>query len=203
MTTTPEKGENWGILGGTFDPVHTGHITLANDICIAKGLDGVLLVPAGNHPFKEGTIYASFEDRVQMLKLAVANHDCLGVSKIEQQNNLSGYTLDTIRAVKKRHPGVTFYFIIGADNISQIRNWHRFEKIFDEIHIVAGTRPSYTLDHHGDAVLSRIEFVETSAVNVSSSEIRQLIGQGGDLSVLDRWVGSEIKEYIIRRKLYR
>ncbi len=203
MMAPPEKGEKWGILGGTFDPVHRGHVTLANEICLKKHLAGVLLVPAGNHPFKESTVYASFDDRVRMLELATSQYEYLRIVKIEQEEQLSGFTLDTLKAVKKRFPGVDFCFIIGADNISQIRNWHKFEEIFDEVEVVAGTRPSYDTGDHRDPIVERIHFVETTPVDVSSSKIRDMVAGGGDLNALDDWVGKQVKDYIIERELYQ
>ena len=101
--TTPESGEFWGILGGTFDPVHKGHITLALDCLKEKNLDGVLCIPSFLHPFKKNVVSASFEDRLQMLRQTVSDDNRFSISTIEKDESLSGYSIDTIRAVKKRN----------------------------------------------------------------------------------------------------
>ncbi|UCD64040.1 MAG: nicotinate (nicotinamide) nucleotide adenylyltransferase [Candidatus Zixiibacteriota bacterium] len=199
----PEKGENWGILGGAFDPVHRGHITLADDICKKKKLKGVLFVPSFAHPFKQGQAVAPYRDRVAMLELVTEDREYFLVEEIESREGLSGYTVDTIRALKTRYPGATFCFIIGADNIQQISAWHQPESILAEMSIVAGTRPGYTPAHARGSVAREIEFVQTLAVDISSSEIRQAIKTGRRTDRLNEWLDDRVKGYIDEHGLYR
>lgn len=199
---TPEPGEQWGILGGTFDPVHRGHTTLASEIHQKKRLDGVLLVPAYRHPFKNEQAVASFDHRAAMLRLAASDCEFFAVDEIEKTENLSGYTLDTVRAIKAHYPGVTFFFLVGSDNICQIQKWHRPEEILKEIKVIAGTRPSFTQRVTDNTFASKIEYIETTAVNVSSSGIRAFLAGGGNRAELDKWLDSKVRDYILAENLY-
>jgi nicotinate-nucleotide adenylyltransferase len=199
----PDKGERWGILGGAFDPVHRGHITLSRDIGRSKRLDGVLLIPSSNHPFKDGQCVASFQHRLEMLKLAARQFDLFLVSDIERQQNLSGYTIDTIRAVKAAYPDTEFYFIIGADNIDQMRQWYQPEEIFREVGVIAGTRPGYVPHHADGSLAAEIEFIETEAVDISSTEVRKAICCGGGVSAVADRLAPDVRDYIIKHGLYQ
>ncbi len=198
----PEPGERWGILGGTFDPIHQGHITLARDIKAGKTLNGVLLVPSLHHPFKTGRAEASFDDRLKMARLAVEGERGLEVSDIELQQNLPGYTIDTIRALKDLYRDTAFCFIIGADNVKQMSEWRSPELIFNEVTVVAGNRPGFK-PAGCDGIAARIEYVETSAVDVSSTEIRQAVRSGQDPKLLSRALKPEVLAYIKQRRLYQ
>ena len=175
---TPEQGESWGILGGTFDPVHLGHINLARQIYKIKKLHGVLLIPTWNHPVKAGDVFASFDDRLAMLRLAVDSDAGLYVSTMERDRELSGYTIDTIRTLKALYPGGEFYFIIGSDNISQLENWYHPEEIVREVKIIAGTRPGADVSVIKSRYDEFVEYVEIEPREASSSEIRRQVRGG-------------------------
>ncbi len=200
---TPDKGEHWGILGGTFDPVHRGHLTLVLNILQKKPLDGVLLIPAYRHPFKKQQAVASYDDRLAMLRLATQPHERLSIDEIEKELELSGYTLDTVRSLKKRYPGVTFHFLVGADNIAQMASWHKPEQILSEINVIAGTRPAFSPAEAPEPFASRIEYIETAPVDVSSSRIRSLVSEGGQRDELIKWLEPQVYDYIVARGLYR
>jgi len=196
-------------LGGTFDPVHRGHLALARGICEQKKLIGALFVPSIRHPFKQGQCQASFSDRVAMLKLAVENHECFLVSEIETEMSLSGYTLDTVRACKQRYPRVEFSFIVGADILDELKRWHNPEQILKEVRILVGSRPPYdkkqlvAQKQLAAFPSNRLELVPTSLIDVSSTEIRQKIEGNISPDELDRLIPSKVREYIQQRKLYR
>ncbi len=203
MRPSPEQGGQWGILGGTFDPVHYGHLTLANEIWVRKGLTGVMLVPSVKHPFKKDQCQASFENRLEMLKLAVETHEHLFVSDIEAQMNLSGYTIDTVRALKNLYPRTEFFFIMGADNLSELDQWHNPQQIFDEVKILVGSRPVFDKKKLSVFPTDSIELIPTILVNISSSEIRRQIKEHAPVEELDKLIPPKVREYIQRRKLYR
>ena len=221
MKPTPDQGGSWGILGGTFDPVHRGHLALAGEVCEQKELTGALFVPSIRHPFKQGQCQASFSDRVAMLRLAVENHACFLVSEIEAEMDLSGYTLDTVRACKQRYPRAEFSFIVGADILGELKQWHNPEQILREVRILVGSRPPYDkkqlvaqkkLATQKQLVAQkqlaafpsdRIELVPTSLVDISSTEVRQKIGDNISSDELDRLIPSKVRQYIQQRKLYR
>ena len=191
------------MLGGAFDPVHLGHITLAREICRLRQLRGVILVPASNHPVKKNQAFASFDDRVKMLQLATAPYDIFIISRIEHERKLSGYTLDTVRALKDEYPGVEFSFIIGADNIQQMIHWHKPDEIAREVRIVAGSRPDFVGVKLPEALADAVEFVETQLVEASSTGCREAIRRGEPEELLDRMVGEKVREYIVEKGLYR
>jgi len=196
----PENGGNWGILGGSFDPIHNGHINLAHSICSKKKLDGVLLVPVVKHPNKSRLSVANYSDRVAMLKAALADLSKFFICEIEEEEeNLSGYTIDTIRALKKRFPKVSFYFIIGSDNISTIDNWYMAEKLKSEIEFIAGSRPGS--DYNNKSQLP-VELVEIPELDISSREIRKMIKSGISFEDLTEYVPASAVEYIFKKGIY-
>ncbi len=202
MKLSPDQGGEWGILGGTFDPVHIGHLTLANQIYVQKELTGVLLVPSIQHPFKKSQCHASFSLRVEMLGLAVEEYDYLVVSEIEAKMDLSGYTLDTVRAFKDRYPQTSFYFIMGIDNLYELQKWHKPDDILREVRILVGSRPPYDKKQLVAFSSDRIEVVPTDLVDVSSSGVRQKIADNIPSEELDKLIPPKVREYIQHRKLY-
>ena len=199
----PDDGGNWGILGGTFDPVHFGHINLAQEIKSIKKLDGVLFIPSINHPCKEPVCYATFVDRVNMLKAALKKYSEFIIGEIESELELSGYTFDTITALKKKYPKTSFNFIIGSDNILQLTTWYKAEDLFKSVKFLVGTRPGFKFEFPEGLPKDNIEFIETPVVKISSSYIRKLLKDGAPSETIDKFIPAEVREYIIKRKLYQ
>ena len=193
----------WGILGGTFDPIQLGHLTLATEIQAAGKLSGVLFVPAFKPTHKMGRAVAGWEDRLAMVRMAVAERQTFAVSSIEAEMNMPGYSLNTVRALKQRHPKAHFYFIVGADLIYELDTWYKPTELLREIRILAGTRP---LSGSGDDIKryqsERIEYIETSPVDISSTLVRRRIKEGISPGELCDLVGRQVAEYIVSRKLY-
>jgi nicotinate-nucleotide adenylyltransferase len=202
MTPTPDQGGRWGILGGTFDPVHLGHLTLASDMCQRKNLTGVFFVPSVKHPFKQGKCQASFSDRTAMLRLAVEGYDNFFVSEIEDEAGLSGYTLDTVRSVKQMYPESEFYFIVGADLLNELNDWHNPTQLLKEVKMLVGARLGQGNNAPDSFPSDRIELVETSLVNVSSTDIRRRIKENVPVVELDKLLPPKVRLYIQQRKLY-
>ncbi len=203
MKPTPDQGGNWGILGGTFDPVHRGHLALAHEICEAKDLDGTLFIPSVRHPFKRNQCQASFSDRVAMLRLAVEDQERFLVSEIEVEMSLSGYTLDTVRACKQRYPRAHFCFIVGADILSELTRWHNPEQILKEVKILVGSRRPHDRKQLANLPSDRIELVPTSLFDVSSTQVRRKIGDNVSADELNKLIPSKVTQYIRQRELYR
>jgi len=199
----PEPGQTWGILGGTFDPVHLGHLSLATDMQKAQKLDGVLLVPAFDPPHRTERPHALFEDRATMLTLATEDVSGLEISRVEESLGCPGYTLETVRALRKQHTGIDFRFIVGADNLNLLRTWHKWETVLDEIRLLVGCRPGVDLEPITDLPRARIDLVETSMIDLSSTEIRDRVNQGIDPEELNRMVPPKVATYILERNLYR
>lgn len=198
-------GSRVGILGGTFDPVHNGHLNLAEQIMAARELDGVLLTLSADHPLKADSLIASWDDRLTMLQLALNDKPNLSISTIEQEEGLSGYTIDTVRALKKRYPEVEFFFIVGADNLRELNNWRDPKGILTELKVLCGSRPGFELDLPDELceLSDRIELVETSLVDIASTELREALKSGADNELVRTMIPEPVVNYIKEKKLYQ
>ena len=199
----PEPGQKWGILGGTFDPVHLGHLALATEVLEARQLDGILLLPTFDPPHRDEQPHAAFQDRLTMLHMIGESEPRFAVCTIEEELELPGYTLRTIRALRQKYDGVDFQFIIGADNLAQLKTWHRWETLLDEVRLLVGYRPGADLEAIKDYPQARIDIIETTLVDISSTDIRQAVREGVTADELNRLVPPPVADYIIRKGLYR
>ncbi len=199
----PDDGGIWGVLGGAYDPFHYGHLMLAEEIRDAKRLTGVLFVPAYNHPFKNDTARATYTQRVAMTRLGLQTSPNLLVNEIEAEENLPGYTIDTIKALKKRFPRSVFRFIIGADNLEQIKDWHRPQELLQEVNILAGARPGYELKPLKGPPSSSIELVEVNTPDISSTRLRRELREGTPCEKLLEFIPQAVCDYIRKEKLYQ
>jgi nicotinate-nucleotide adenylyltransferase len=200
---TPDSGTQWGIFGGAFDPVHNGHLTLARDILRATELNGILFVPSFNPPLKRRGCVASFEDRVAMLKMAIDDCDRFAVSEIEAKSDEPGYTLHTVRALKKRFPRTIFSFIIGADLLMELESWYEAEEIAREVQIIAGTRPGATLTEPAGFPKDAVTMVETTPIELASHQIRAVVAAGITVTELSRMIPPAVAKFVLERGLYR
>ncbi len=185
-----------GILGGTFDPPHNGHIAIAEAAFDKLDLEKLLLIPAKNPPHKTINEVSSESDRLEMLKLAFDDKPEMNISEIEIKRGGLSYTIVTLGELKKLYPRYELVFIIGADNISEIETWYQPEAIFDAVTVAAFNRPGFI--PRGKYV-SRVELFEMPPAEISSTEIRQDVRTGKAISGL---VPPSVEEYIARKKLY-
>jgi nicotinate-nucleotide adenylyltransferase len=179
------------IFGGTFDPVHSAHLTVAREAADAFSLHRVLFTPAGNPPQKEAR--AIFEDRFRMIELACATDPRFIPSRLEEGTQKS-YSIWTIERVRATIPG-DLYFIIGADAFAEIQSWHRWREVIAAVEFIVVTRPGHAYKHPDGA---RVLSLETVALPVSSSEIRQALARGETPAVLPQ----PVLDYIRARNLY-
>ncbi len=199
---SPEPGSHWGILGGTFDPVHLGHINLASQIRGKRHLNGIIIVPSYQHPFKKTEITVAFEKRCQMLEHAFPDISYI-ISTIEKDKALSGYTIDSIRALKSDYPNVEFSYIIGYDILAEFNKWHQHEQIINETNILVGKRESDEIVEKQFQKSDKIYFVDTDIVNAASTEIRQKLKEGMNLKEMQKYLSAAVAEYIMKENLYR
>jgi nicotinate-nucleotide adenylyltransferase len=199
----PEPGERWGILGGAFDPVHVGHLTLAREVLERGRLDGVLLVPTLDPPHRPQQPAACFEDRVTMLRLALAGETKLDISRIEEATSRPSYTLETVRALRERYPSVEFVFIVGADIVSQLKTWHCWQQVLSEIRLIVGYRPGADLRDLSTFPPGRVDLVETSEVDLSSTLVRERVKGGATREQLVTMVPAQVADFILQRRLYQ
>ncbi len=197
---SPEQGGDWGVLGGSFDPIHRGHLNLVKCLCQKKRLKGVLFVPAYKHPLKKQDFIAAYPDRVAMLKLALKGLVELQLCEIDKEQNLPGYTIVTLRALKKRFPAARFHFIIGADLVEQLKSWHQAEELLDEASFLVGSRPGTS--NMNAEYRKNLEYVEITELDISATDIRNKLKAGATIKQISKLVPAHIAEYIFEKGLY-
>lgn len=183
-----------GILGGTFNPPHIGHLIIANEVLDALELDEVRFMPNHVPPHKEKSEEVTDLDRLSMLKHAVAGHSCFYIEDIEIERKGTSYTYDTIKQLKELEPDSEFYFIIGADMIEYLPNWHRIDELVGMVHFVGVKRPGYN-----EETEYPITMVQVPQMFISSSLIRRKLRTGKTVKYL---LADSVVEYIKGNGLY-
>jgi nicotinate-nucleotide adenylyltransferase len=194
-----------GIFGGTFDPIHQGHMIIAEQVMSELGLSRVVFVPGGIPPHKEASsVRASAEDRFDMVAAAVAGNERFFVDRVEVDAGRAMHSVETVRILKERSPDDDWYFISGADEVSNLLAWKEPDRLLEEVVMVAATRPGYDLsrlDHleTGLRNFDRIFPVECTRVDISATGIRRRILQGKGVRYL---MPEEVYKIIRDRRLY-
>ena len=194
-----------GIFGGTFDPVHQGHMVIAEQVMGELALSRVLFVPGGIPPHKEASsVRASAEDRFDMVEAAVAKNKRFAVDRVEVDTGRPMHSVETVQILKQRAPADEWYFISGADEVSNLLAWKDPDRLLEEVVMVAATRPGFDLSKlgHLEAGLrnfDRIFPVECTRVDISATSIRRRMLQGKSIRYL---VPEEVYRIIRDRRLY-
>ncbi|OGO30378.1 MAG: nicotinate (nicotinamide) nucleotide adenylyltransferase [Chloroflexi bacterium RBG_16_56_11] len=201
------EGVKHGVLGGTFDPVHLGHIKMAEEARVALGLRGVILVPAGQPMTRTQRGLTPAAQRLEMLRLALAANPHLVVSTIEIDRPGPSYTVETIDALRRQFgSGDELYFILGWDSLAQIAQWREPSRIIEMCSLAAIPRPGYTrpdldkLEADVPGIKRRVIFLEEPRLDISAMEIREKVSRG---EAIDHLVPGPVAEYIKKHKLYR
>lgn len=187
-----------GIMGGTFDPIHHGHLVAASEVMDVFHLDQVVFVPAAVQPFKNGRRMTSAEHRYLMTVVATASNPRFTVSRVDIDRGGTTYTIDTLRDLQVEYPNTDFFFITGADALAQIAQWKNAEELFTMAHFIGVTRPGHVLDSSG---LPRhaVSLVEVPAMAISSTDCRRRVAQGKPVWYL---VPDGVVQYINKYDLY-
>lgn len=192
-----------GVMGGTFDPIHTGHLVTADEARHAFSLDEVVFVPAGWPWQKDRTEVAAPEHRYLMTVIATAADPAFRVSRIELDRDGPTYTIDTLRALKAERTDAELFFITGADAILQILTWKDPEAILREACFIAATRPGYDLDRLEKELPAgfedRVSVMEIPALAISSTDVRRRVREGRPIRYL---VPAGVASYIEKNGLY-
>ena len=201
----PGREYRLGIMGGTFDPIHIGHLACAEQARVAFNLDAVVFIPAGMQPFKQDKKVTSAEMRLEMCKLACATNPFFDVSAIEIEREGLTYTVDTLRQLHEYYPSnVELYFITGADAMLSIAKWHDSAAIADLAHLIAVTRPGYEMTDEAKAELDAahfdVSYLETTALSISSSMMREWVREGKSIRYL---TSLAVHDYILAKNLYK
>jgi len=188
-----------GIMGGTFDPIHNGHLVCAEEARMQFELDEVVFVPSGNPWQKTGVSPA--EDRYLLTVLATASNCNFSVSRIEIDRGGPTYTVDTLKAFRAFYgEKADLFFITGTDAVAEILSWKDPETALNEAHFIAANRPSYSLSEaHAGLFRGRVSVIEIPALAISSTDIRRRVAEGRTIRYL---MPREVREFIHGRKLY-
>lgn len=197
-----------GVYGGTFDPIHEGHLAVARAAREAHGLDRVLVVPAGQPPHK-GRELAGGDDRLAMARLACKDDPSLEVADLEVRRCGKSYTVETLERLSRAYPAAELFFIIGADSLPDLPGWKDLPRILDLARIITVNRPGYPLDFRdrdfegvAEETLARLagDRVDMEPSPVSSTRVREAVRKGESLESL---VPPAVERYILEHGLYR
>lgn len=186
-----------GVMGGTFDPIHNGHLVAASEVASALGLDEVIFVPTGQPAQK--TVVTASEHRYLMAVIATAANPRFTVSRVDIDRGGITYTVDTLTDLKRQYPDCDLFFISGADAIAQILAWKEISKVWSLAQFVAVTRPGHRMELP-DAPVGSIETLEVPALSISSTDCRQRVEAGKPIWYL---VPDGVVQYIGKHGLYR
>lgn len=190
-------------MGGTFNPIHIGHLVTADEARYTHHLDEVIFVPAGRPWQKEGVDVAEAEHRYLMTVIATASNPAFSVSRIEVDRPGPTYTVDTLRALKRERPGAELFFVTGADAILQILTWKDPEHVLAGTKFIAATRPGYDLERlHKELppeLADRVLAMEIPALAISSTDVRRRVRAGRPIGYL---VPEGVASYIEKSGLY-
>jgi nicotinate-nucleotide adenylyltransferase len=189
-----------GVMGGTFDPIHHGHLVAASEVARFFSLDEVVFVPTGQPWQKEDRQVSPSEDRYLMTVIATASNPRFSVSRIDIDRGGPTYTIDTLRDLRaERGDAAEFFFITGADALSRMMSWQDVKELFALAHFVGCTRPGHRLTGQG-LPEDQVSLVEIPALAISSTDCRQRVAAGAPIWYL---VPDGIVQYIAKRRLYR
>ena len=197
-----------GIMGGTFDPIHNGHLLLGRQAYMEYGLDQVWFMPSKIPPHKKDHIVTAVEDRMEMVRLAVSEYPYFVCSDFELRRQGNTYTADTLKLLHLTYPKDCFYFIIGADSLYQIEQWYHPEEVMSQAILLVAYREcgqmylpmeeqiAYLHKHYG----AEIHLLHCEEIDISSGELRELKALGKELC---SYVPECVEQYIEARHLYR
>ncbi|MCK5272372.1 MAG: nicotinate (nicotinamide) nucleotide adenylyltransferase [Sedimentisphaerales bacterium] len=204
---------NKGILlfGGTFDPIHNGHLIIAESAAEKLGVEKVVLIPSANPPHKNHSSLTPIRHRLAMTRLAVAGNELFEVSDCELKRDGPSFTFDTVRYFREQNgPNIPLYWLIGGDTIKELACWYKVEQLVDECTIVTAGRPNCDMETGfgvfrgklSDEQIARLKqfILETPLVDISATQIRSRIRRGQDISDLTPLA---VQDYIIENKLYK
>jgi nicotinate-nucleotide adenylyltransferase len=188
-----------GVMGGTFDPIHHGHLVAASEVQTLFDLDEVVFVPTGEPWQKDTATVSPAEDRYLMTVIATASNPRFTVSRVDIDREGPTYTIDTLRDLKAQRPDAELFFITGADALAQILSWKDVDELWDLARFIAVTRPGHELTDRGLPV-NRVTLQEVPAMAISSTDCRERVAAGHPVWYL---VPDGVVQYIAKYHLYR
>jgi len=186
-----------GVMGGTFDPIHHGHLVAASEVAQSYGLDEVVFVPTGEPTYK--FVVTPAEHRYLMTVIATASNPRFTVSRVDIDRGKPTFTIDTLRDIRRERPDAELFFITGADAIAQILSWRDVEELWELAHFVAVSRPGHDLSVSG-LPEQDVSLLEVPALAISSTDCRDRVRRGFPVWYL---VPDGVVQYISKHHLYR
>lgn len=195
-----------GIIGGTFDPIHNGHLIMGEYARTSLGLDKVIFIPVGKAPHKDNSKISDSKTRVEMVNLAIESNEYFYQSLIEIERRRTTYTIDTIRSLNKKYANDELYFIMGRDSIFSIESWKESKELMKLCKFIVLDRGSGRKDDIEEKILQLregykmdVEMVSSPIIEISSTEIRNRVKDNLSIKYL---VPENLEEYINKNKLY-
>lgn len=194
-------------MGGTFDPVHYGHLIAAEHARAEVGIDRVIFIPTGTPPHKDAAAVTEWEHRCRMLQLAIADNQAFELSSLEARRPGFSYTIDTIRCLRTLYPNSTIYFMMGADALLTIDTWKDYLQLMALCRFIVVTRPNFIIERSHPVLAAlpdewwqHMKQVEIPALDISSTDIRRRAASGKTIKYL---LPAQVEKYISQNNLYR
>lgn len=194
-------------MGGTFDPIHYGHLIAAENSRSEFGLDRVVFIPAARPPHKEGESVLDSAHRLQMVKLALANNPAFEISTLEQERQGPSYTINTVEYYRNRFPESQIFFIMGMDSLLMFDTWRDYQRLAGLCRFIVVTRPGYAMEPDHPALgnlpqllWDNLSLLEIPGMDISSSDIRRRVRSGSPIKYM---LPSAVEGYILEHGLYR
>ena len=189
-----------GIFGGTFNPIHLGHLIIAQESLFQFALDKIIFIPSANPPHKSGQVIAPALERLQMTKYAVAGNPQFVVSDLELKRNDKSYTIDTIKTLQKKYGAETeLNFIIGADALSEIFTWKNAEELIAVCGFIVAPRAEFQLNNLDRRIRDIVKIIAMEPVNISASDIRERIRTGQPIRY---FLPGKVYKYLLDSSVY-
>lgn len=196
-----------GLMGGTFDPIHYGHLIAAENSRSEFDLDRVVFIPAARPPHKEGESVLDSPHRLQMVKLAIAGNPAFDISTLEQERQGLSYTIDTVEYFRDRFPDSQIFFIMGMDSLLMFDTWRDYQRLAGLCRFIVVTRPGYVmepgqpvLDNLPTLLWENLSMLEIPGLDISSSDIRQRVRLSRPIKYM---LPAAVEDYLLEHGLYR
>ncbi|PAU93795.1 nicotinate (nicotinamide) nucleotide adenylyltransferase [Aliifodinibius salipaludis] len=189
-----------GILGGSFDPVHNGHLSIAQSFLDSDLIDQLWVLLAPDPPHKTGRTQTNYQLRFEMLQAAFKNFNGVKVSDLEKKLPQPSFTIQTLEYLEENYPEYTFRLCIGGDSLRDFKKWKDWQKILDHANLLVARRPSADIKNIDENIKNHLHFIDHEPVQISSTKIRDAVANGDDISGL---VPSSVNKIIDNENLYR
>lgn len=200
-------GKRIGIMGGTFNPIHMGHLIMAENAYEQYQLDEVIFLPSKNPPHKRSADLVKEEDRKKMISLAIDGNSHFSMSTLEFEREGKTYTIDTMEILRKENPSNEYFFLIGADSLYNLESWHRSEDLMGMTSFLVATRDQYSykeMNVFAESLKEKygadIAFLNTPTIEIASRELREKVRLKKSITY---YVPERVREYIRTHKLYK